>query len=262
MMNRYQYRAFTATKPHTRDLPKPLEDCVLADPANGFYMVLDGITRIHEEYEKAPFESAACKVNEIVSEAVFRFLSEHGEGEDPIALLRRAVLSANDKIRAFRGSRSLEEWGFYPGTLGIVGLVRNDCFYYVYLGDCVGVLLRDGKVEFFGTQTGVSAVEKLGLTKEERYAHHCNHPESEYCYGIFNGDEAVCETLDEGQIQLKKGDVILLASDGLSEYLKEENPVLLGEQTPEEMIEASASFDQPPYRRYADDKGIVKITVI
>ena len=261
-MNRYQYRAFTATKPHTRDLPKPLEDRVLADPANGIYMVLDGITRVHDEYEKAPFESAACKVNELVAETAYRCLLEHKDPADPIKSLRDAVLSANEKIRAFRNARSLEEWGFYPGTLGIVGLVCRDCFYYVYLGDCTGALLREGAVSFFGTQLGVSAVEKLGLTKEERYARHCNHPESQYAYGIFNGDETVSEMLEEGKIELKKGDVILLASDGLSEYLKKEDPALLGEKTPEEMIEASTLFDQPPYRSYADDKGIVKITVL
>jgi len=68
--------------------------------------------------------------------------------------------------------------------------------------------------------------------------------------------------LEEGKIELKKGDVILLASDGLSEYLKKEDPTLLGEKTPEEMMEASTFFDQPPYRSYADDKGIVKITVL
>jgi len=260
-MNKLTYTSSSALGPHTRNLPKPTEDFALIDKEHGIYLILDGITRVHAEYENQPYKSAACEVNSIFSYAVHSYLLENSDEPDAEKLLRDAVIHGNDKIREFRSSRTLEQWGFYPGTLGIIGLIRSDRFSYVCAGDCLGMLIRGNSKIQFGYQPAIQAVDLHKPSKKERYALYCNHPEHALCYGIFNGDMTVPETIEYSFLDLCSGDTLLLASDGISKYLQYQKASVLASETAKDMVAHAGIYDVPPFSAYGDDKGIIKIQI-
>ncbi len=252
--------------PHSRNLKKPNEDFFDMDVENNVFIILDGVTRPHSEYEKRPFESDACVVNEIFSEKVLSYINVYLEkfgmpegAENICLLLKKAVLFANESINSFRKVKSLEEWGFYPSTLGIVAMFVENRLYYASLGDGIGVLLRNNSKIIFGREHAIEAVDTLGVTKRERYEKYCNHPENPLFYSVFNGDEGIEAGLEVSFIDISKGDVVLLATDGMGRYVRFEKGDVLKSQSAREMIEASSKYDVPPYAGYADDKTIIKV---
>ena len=105
----------------------------------------------------------------------------------------------------------------------------------------------------------LEALEIQQITKKERYEQHCNHPDHHLSYTVFNGDDIVEVGLEYAYIDVHADDMLLIASDGISRYLKYEKAQLLRTQTPEEMIVRSDKYDHPPYAKYADDKSVIKI---
>ena len=89
-----------ATKPHGRGLDKPNEDRLLVDKERGIFIVLDGVTRPHSEYEAAPFESAAGEVGDIFLKEVYAYICDHLSDRSPRSILENAVKIANEKIKA------------------------------------------------------------------------------------------------------------------------------------------------------------------
>lgn len=250
------------TKSHTRDLPKPNEDYVYYDTDRKIFILLDGITRVHEEYDQKPNHSAACDVNEIFVGALCSYFDRYIDCQDDIeSLLREAVRYANLEIAQYRAQKSLAEWGFYPGTLGIIAYIKENRLHYICAGDCIGVLLRENARICFGEQYTVTASDMYNPSKQARYATYCNHPENALSYTIFNGDDNVADLCEYAYIDLQENDVILLASDGMRSYVRFEKPLVLKALSVETMMGLSAEYDKPPFASYADDKAIIKIQI-
>lgn len=250
-----------ASAPHARELSKPNEDRVLADAEKGIFIVLDGVTRVHDEYAQAPFTSAAGEVSDLFLKEAYGYLAAHIDEPNKQALLANAVELGNRKIAAYRAGKALDEWGFYPATLGIVAVMCDRTLYYAYVGDCLGVLLRGSGKTLFGRQLTLQAVDLHGVSKKERYEVYCNHPENPLSYAIFNGDETAMTGVEFSSIDLCEGDTVLLASDGVARYLQYEKNATLIAQTAQEMLEASVKYDVPPYAAYSDDKALIKISL-
>jgi serine/threonine protein phosphatase PrpC len=248
-----------ATKLHGRGLDKPNEDRLLADKERGIFIVLDGVTRVHKEYDATPNQSAAGDVGDIFLKAVYEYICEHLYEPNPRSILEEAVRIANAKIKDYRRKKSLDEWGFYPSTLGIISILRGKTLHYLCVGDCIGVLIRYNSKIIFGRELTVKAVDLCGTTKSDRYALYCNHPENHLSYTVFNGDEVVMDGVQYSLIDLHDGDVLFLASDGISDYLKYEKAVDLILKSPEIIIEDSGRYDAPPFASYADDKTLIKL---
>lgn len=247
--------------PNTRNLPKPNEDLVIADTTNGIVILLDGITRVHAEYDQKPYTSAACDVNEIFAATVYAFMTKHKDWQDKQFLLKEAARLGNLEIVKYREKKSLEEWQFYPATVGIIAILEGNTLHYACVGDCIGVVLRNNAKILFGKQFSMRALDLLTPSKQERYSVYCNHPENPLSYSVFNGDDAVIENMELCSLDLKQNDIVLLASDGIGTYVECEKNATLAKQSPAEMISASAPYDLPPYASYADDKAIVKIHI-
>ena len=251
--------ATSATAAHKRDLQKPNEDRLICDPEHGIFIVLDGVTRVHKEYDQRPYESAAADVAELFLREAYAAMLADLQNPEPEALLKNAIRKANEAIRPYRAQKTEDQWGFYPSATGFLSLLRGNRLHYAAAGDCIGVLLRGSAKQLLGCQWQLAAVDKLQVTKQERYSRYCNHPESPLCYAVFNGDEIVPELATYSYLDLHPGDTLLLASDGLANYLKFEPSAALRSQTPQEMLTLSEKFDQPPYANYADDKTVIKI---
>ena len=259
LIEKLNFTAEYFTKPHGREIKKPNEDRVLVDKENGVFILLDGVTRVHEEYENAPHESAAGDLGDIVVDEAYHFIIDNILDSDPERILRGAVLAANVKIREYREKKSQIEWVYHPSTLGIIGLIRDNTLYFVYAGDCLGVLIRRGAKMLIGREWTLEAVDKLAMSKAERYGKYCNHPDNHLSYTVFNGDDEVTVGLEYSFIDLHSGDTLLIGSDGIGDYMKFEKSADLIKQSPEEMINNSAEYDARPYAEYADDKTLIKL---
>lgn len=259
--DKIKIKADLATKRHNRKLAKPNEDRVFIDEKNGIFILLDGVTRVHKEYEEAPESSAAGDIGDLFIEEAYKYLTENAEKAEPGALLRESVRRANFKIKEYREKKSKEKWEYYPATLGVVALIKDNVFHYVSAGDCSVVLLRKNAKIIMGYEWTLDAIGLNDYTKKEIYEKYCNHPENDLSYTVFNGDDAVTEGMEYSFIDLHSGDTIIIASDGIGCYLRYEKLGTLLNQTPEEMIAFSSKYDVPPYAEYADDKSVIKISL-
>ena len=260
LLEKLKFSAEYYTKPHGREIKKPNEDRVLVDEKNGVFILLDGVTRVHEEYESAPYKSAAGDLGDIVIDEAYRFIIDNIDESDTERILRGAVLAANVKIREYREKKSEAEWIYYPSTLGIIGLIRDNTLHFAYAGDCLALLIRRGAKMLMGREWTLEAVDKLALSKAQRYDRYCNHPDNHLSYTVFNGDDEVTVGLEYSFIDLHSGDTLLIGSDGIGDYMKFEKSEDLLRQSPEEMINNSAEYDALPYAEYADDKTLIKLS--
>ena len=262
LLEKLRYVVDFSTKPHTRELQKPNEDRLLVDAERGIYIVLDGVTRVHSEYEAAPFSSAAGDVGDIFIGEVYSYLTSHISEPDTERLLRCAAESGNRLVREYREKRSDTEWGFYPSVVGIISVLRDGRLHYLAVGDCLGVLLRGNSKILFARELPLEAVDMLDVSKDERYEKYCNHPENHLSYTVFSGHDEVMEGVEYSYIDIHEGDVIFLATDGIGSYLKYEKAADLRRLCAEEIIAGSGEYDAPPYATYADDKTLVKLSFI
>ena len=248
-----------ATAPHNRSLDKPNEDRHLIDTERGIFIVLDGVTRVHKEYSEHPYKSAAGEVGDIFLKEVYDYITNHLSDPSPRDILEGAVRLANKKIKEYRSKRSLEEWGFYPSTLGIISILRGRTLHYLCVGDCIAVLMRYNSKIIFGREFTLEAVDLHDVSKSDRYALYCNHPDNHLSYTVFNGDEVVMEGVEYSLIDIHEGDILLLASDGIADFIKYEKVRDLITMSAEDMINSSGKYDLPPYAEYADDKTLIKL---
>ena len=230
------------------------------DEKNSLFILLDGVTRVHSEYDERPYKSASAEVGDIFIDELVANISDNIDHPDPEFILTNAIRSANAKIKTYRDQKSKSDWDFYPATLGVVGLVRGNVLYYVGIGDCLCVLIRNNAKMLFGKEWTLEALDKLAVTKTERYGEYCNHTENALSYTVFNGDDEVMAGISCSFIDLHKGDVLFIASDGISDYIKFEKSKDLIFQHPKQMIELSTKYDIPPFAEYADDKTVIKIS--
>ncbi len=259
--NKIKYFATSGLKSNNRDFNKPNEDYVLYNVENGIYILLDGITRVHSEYSDG--NNFAFEVDKLFATTVYEYLLQRIKNIDDsevASLLRSAVVEGNSAVAEYRNKKTLPEWVYYPATLGLIVLIHNKQLHYICAGDCLGTIIRGSSKLYFGEQQTIKAIELNNISKDIRYSTYCNHPDSPFPYAIFNGDDSLIDAMEQSFIDLHSGDVIILATDGLGNYVKFEKSEVLCSISPEEMIEYSVVYDKPPYAKYSDDKAIIKIS--
>lgn len=259
LLEKLTYKSEYFSVMHGRELKKPNEDRLLVDEENGIFILLDGVTRVHKEYESAPYKSSASDICDIFIDEAYRFIMDNLLDSDPERILRGAVMTANIRIREYRKKKSENEWGFYPSAVGFLGIIRDNTLYYANAGDCMVVLIRRGAKILLGREWTVEAVDKKQVTKAERYQIYCNHPENHLSYTVFNGDNNVNEGLECSFVDLHEDDTVIIATDGICDYIKYEKSEDLIKQSPKQMILSSEEYDTAPYSKYADDKTLIKL---
>lgn len=264
-MSDFVIKSRAATSSNKRDFYKPNEDFYINDVNNKIFIVVDGVTRNHDEYAMGK-ESAAEKVSQIFADCVYKSLlkniSTDLSDDEIFDVLLNCVKEGNLKIKEYNNARPLSEWKFYPATVGIVSVIMNGKLYYAYVGDCLGFLFRNNtRLLFAEQQTKHLNFYKKQLTKEERYNGNCNNIDSKLAFGLFNGEEAAIDMVRISCIHLNAGDTIVLASDGLENYFFLESPENIIGLNEEEIMKKSEIYDTNPYSQYADDKTFIIISV-
>lgn len=133
----------------------------------------------------------------------------------PVSIFEEAVARANEAI--YREARkNIEFEGM--GTTMVACTVQNDTMYVANIGDSRLYLLREKIQQITDDHSLVEELVKQGnLTESEARV----HPQKNIITRALGTDEQV--NADYFEVNIKKGDIILLCSDGLSNMVEDDD---------------------------------------
>ena len=180
------------------------EDRFVVDLANQVFLVADGMGG----QERG--EMASGMAADIIPRVVHDRLEAHDAADEA---MRRALAEANTAI--IDAGRSQPE-GRRMGTTAVVAVKLNNQVYVAGLGDSRAYLIRDGKVEQLTVDHSVAQalVATGALTPEE-----AKHSPYQHVLHKFLGCANMWEGADVRPFEPRAGDRLLLASDGLTNYV-------------------------------------------
>lgn len=189
------------------------------DPTENLYLVADGM--------------GGCNAGEVASSsAIEAFLAffwkemQHAENDDVLDLMTGAVAAANREV--YKKSNSAREFA-EMGTTIVAAAVRGDKLYVAHVGDSRAYLFHKKEMKPLTTDHSyVMELVRMGnITKAEAAI----HPKRNVITRAV-GIKDLVET-DTGIFPVKKGDLVLLCTDGLSGMLKDEEMAkILNKRTP------------------------------
>lgn len=206
------------------------EDCAHMEPTRGFFIVADGMgghaagevaSAMAVETVKKTLEEAREEI-----EAFTRSPSDHGR-RGLVQLLQNAVLSAHQAVFQ-RGQAEHDKAGM--GTTLDVVLVAGPEAFVAHVGDSRTYLIRDGRSSQITTDHTVAEVLVIEgkLTIEEAQV-------SPLRTILVNAIGVSADVgVEMAHVTLKRGDRLLLCSDGLHDYfpVEEEIAQKLSGETP------------------------------
>jgi PPM family protein phosphatase len=184
------------------------QDSYYADPNGRFCIVADGMGG-HAGGEEA---------SRIAIETIVAFVNENWQPEsDPTILLEKCLLAANEAIVA---DQQLNPARSDMGTTVVMLLFEEEKVWAANVGDSRMYRFRDGVLtQITEDDTWVARAMKMQqLTAEEARTHHLRHVLS-HCLGRRDLDLRP-ESIQP--IDVRKDDLILLCSDGLTEEVSDQ----------------------------------------
>ena len=134
--------------------------------------------------------------------------------DGPEAMLRKAIQSANHKLREVaRQDVRLEGMG----TTLVAATVIEHTLYFANIGDSRLYLLNDDIRQLSRDHSFVQEMVRLGGLNAEEAKH---HPDKNIITRAIGAKEKV--EIDFFEYRLKKGDIILMCTDGLSNMIEDE----------------------------------------
>lgn len=242
-------------KNNREEITKPNEDALVNEPDKGIFLIADGVTRPHEEYPSES-DSLAARCAFELCQSVYNYL-HNTPWIDPGKALLDAMLEGNRTIASLRlGSGSK----YKPAATFLGAILDGNRLYFSNCCDTVGYLIRDNRKLLF-TEHSNHLAEILKYSKDTIYTELHNNIHHAAGFGIFNGDDRIKDFLTVSHITLEPGDRIILASDGLSQYLHAARASELSRITLDQLFAASEEYDKPPFQKYADDKTCILLDV-
>ena len=250
---------------------KPNEDFGLADEELGFFIVADGVTRPHSEYDgsgKSFASDVTVAFCNAVHEHIKKYIASSLSISEAQRLIQEAFAEGNRAAANVNESQSdmLETFDsnqvyFKPATVAAAVLLFKGEMCFAYAGDCLGYLIRgNSRIRFAEMQTAYT--RQMQVKKAELYSQFVNKHGKRGAYGIFNGDEAAADFLSCGHLKLEHGDKIILSSDGLYPVLEYERPEILQNLYFVQLIpELAEHYSKPPFSEYNDDMFLIEVTV-
>jgi protein phosphatase len=184
------------------------EDRYLADPTCDVFVVADGMGG-QEHGEKA-----SSMAVEIIPRAVQVRLDAH---IDPSQAVIQALFEAN---RAILEASQHQVAGRRMGTTAVLAVRRNDQFYVAGLGDSRAYLIRGDKVEQLTIDhTVAEALLRNGALTPEQAR------QSPYRHVLYKflGCADMSDSAEVRPFAPQKGDRLILASDGLTNFVSAED---------------------------------------
>jgi serine/threonine protein phosphatase PrpC len=199
------------------------EDAAYMEPANGFFIVADGMgghaagevaSAMAVDTVRKTLEAAHSKI-----ESFKRAPSDAGR-RDLVQLLQSAVLSAHQAVFQ-RGQQEADKAGM--GTTLDVVLIAGPEAFVAHVGDSRTYLVRDGRSSQITTDHTVAEVLVIEgkLTIEEAQV-------SPLRTILVNAIGVSADVgVEMAHVTLKRGDRMLLCSDGLHDYFPAEEEIAL-----------------------------------
>lgn len=260
MNNKYVYEG--ASIRNNRPFGKPNEDVYAFDEENGFAVLLDGVSRDREN-GVYPVPSPALEVSQMFSDFCMSKERECGEASEKADCIGPDVLArffrdGNEMLRDYNAALS----HYFPaGTVGILISVREGMAHYAYIGDCNGLIIRNGEKRLFTEkQTLQVAMHKKELTTSQIRYEICNHASHPYGYGVLDGNPGAMDFVRTGSIAIMPGDVILLYSDG-AERVLDSLPASECAGMPFEKMKRGME-EETKKEQTCDDQTIVRISIL
>jgi protein phosphatase len=184
------------------------EDRFVVDLVHNIFLVADGMGG-QERGEQASGMAA-----DIIPRVVQDRLAALDQASDAV---RRALAEANEAI--INAGKTQPE-GRRMGTTAVLALRQADQMYVAGLGDSRAYLIRDGKVEQLTVDHSVAQalVASGALTPEE-----ARHSPYQHVLHKFLGCAGLNEGAEVRPLTPQAGDRLLLASDGLTNHITEED---------------------------------------
>jgi serine/threonine protein phosphatase PrpC len=245
-----------ALSQNKRGYSKPNEDYLVMDSENKLFIILDGVSRdvIDGKY---PHPSPALDITKIFAEVTHASLIASKNNLAPKESLIHAAEQGNMAIEDYN---SMSEWDFLPGTVGIISMIVDNKFYYVYVGDCSGHIVRkDSWKQFTFPQTRQVREHISMLSENEIRNVICNNKEHPYGYGVFTGDKRALNFLEFGEAMIYRGDTIILATDGMNNLFNSENFRFTQPITAKELIRKAEHLQEVNSFLRKDDKAVMTI---
>lgn len=232
-MLKYKCEMFTCKNTKSED--KPNEDLAVFDSEQGIGMVLDGVSR-DKENGVYPNPSPARIASQLFAKTILK--KKVSKSSLGIEKIREMICAGNEEIRKYNNEL---QHRFPAGTVGVVFEIKEDKFYYGYIGDCYASIIRDGMMKIITEcQTTMVAKHKQMYSSDEIRFNICNHINHPCGYGVWDGNEGAIDFVKYGVINLIQGDVILVYTDGLEKEMAGKKVSEL-EKEPLSILDDSAS---------------------
>ncbi|MCM1306439.1 MAG: TIR domain-containing protein [Bacteroides sp.] len=219
---------------------RPNEDYLICDNTNKIYIVADGISRSRDEYRKflkkePDDKSISRRVSEVFCDTLHRHIKDiilSGQDENHLKRsFENAFNLANESVEKFLSTRNDyiytprgKRGGKYfekPGCVAIAAFICGRKLYYGSVGDCMGILVRNGRRIVFSEKQTEYAFHHLKVENDRKrlYSEYVNKPKNPYGYGVINGDKNAGEFFSPAHLDLESGDEIYIVSDGISDFI-------------------------------------------
>lgn len=139
---------------------------------------------------------------------------EQSTQEEPEAMMKNAIITANQRLR----DAAREDSRFHGmGTTLVVATVIERTLYFANVGDSRLYLLNEDIRQLSKDHSLVQEMVRLGGINQEEAKH---HPDKNIITRAVGGREEV--EVDFFEYRLKKGDIILMCTDGLSNMVEDD----------------------------------------
>jgi serine/threonine protein phosphatase PrpC len=184
------------------------EDRYVVDLVNGFFLVADGMGG----------QDRGEQASGMAAEIIPRILNDRlAAQEQPTDAVKKALAEANEAI--VEAGRAQPE-GRRMGTTAVLAVQQGKHVYVAGLGDSRAYLIRDGNIDQLTVDHSVAqALVSCGaLTPEEARYSPYQHVLHKFlgCAGMYEGAEV-------HPLSPEVGDRLLLASDGLTNHISEDD---------------------------------------
>ncbi|MBU0534862.1 hypothetical protein KKC62_01660 [Patescibacteria group bacterium] len=213
----------------------PQEDCYLHSNKENIFVVADGVTHDPTDPTLYPVPSDSYEVARIICNQVVHNLESKNFSTDSI---KQAYLEANKEVAKFNCKSPLyknkENNGFTIGaaTTSTIWIKENrliygvldDCFISVFGNDLVDHPMLKSYVEqsakYLDGNFDWGKIETRKHWRKDIRNHQVIVDGKEYGYGVIDGREGFEQYLQTGEVELKKGDLVCVYTDGFIQLLQ------------------------------------------
>lgn len=238
--------------------PKPNEDRVRIDPANGLVVLADGITRTTDSQGAYPDPSPSAQAADVFCATVVSARRQFSSLS--LQALRSIVEQGNNALREYNAQRFPRPDFACNDRAGVamtLGVVEGDTLWLASIADCFCIGVRKGTpLRFAWEKTSHSRAEYVRLGEIAARELLRNKPGNPVSYGALTGELEGLAFVEYSKIPLNDISRLVFASDGLLR-VAQEDPHCLTSMTPGELVRHGRRFDTA-YNE-TDDKTVVAL---